>query len=56
MALCINKFAKKDDNFRQRRLNHYYNIGVRIGGRIIGPINTHFKEGRQLMNEKKNKE
>ena len=45
---------KKNTNFRQRQLNHY-NIGGRVGGRIIGPLDrsciTHFKEGRQLMHE-----
>ena len=46
---------RKDGIFRQKLLNHY-SIGVGIRGRIIGPIMHHsFKEGRQLMTEKKNK-
>ena len=31
---------RKDDIFRQRQLNHY-NIGVGLGGKIIGPIMSH---------------
>ena len=34
VVLCMRTCAKKDDNFKQRRLNHYYNKTVRMGGRI----------------------
>ena len=42
---------KKDDNFRQRQLNNYYDIGVRMGGRIIVAIINHSFKRRKTTNE-----
>ena len=44
---------RSEDIFRQRGLNHYsIGVGMIIG--LIGPsCITHFKEGLQIMNEKK---